>query len=431
MLYNDVCELTVPSFQPAAGSLIKRAGWNRRNKHVNWPDFPPQQTNRGSTPAPEEVVGRQEFIKRLWHTLERQSVLLTAQRRLGKSSILIVMESAPADGVLVFKRDIEDVRTSIEFVEHILDDIRRYLSVQGRVGEWFGALAKTLGGLEIGGKIKLPAGQSQHWKTHLEKVISDLTSHDERLIIFLWDEMPLMLDNIRQQSGEQAAMEMLDTLRALRQRHPRLRMVFTGSVGLHHVLGALRRAGHGNAPTNDMLFRDLPALARADAMGLAWSLLRGENLAVEQPETVIPLIADLMDCLPFYIHHVVGWLVDDGHAVTPQIVQEAVEALLLDAQDPCGFRNYQVRIKRHYLPEHQPLAFALLDLLAVVDRPLPFDELANQVRHRLAVEDEEVIREALYLLESDHYIALSRNGEYVFRFPIIARAWRMQRSLRP
>ena len=250
---------------------------------MQWSEFPPHRTNRGSTPAPDEIVGRQAFVALLWHKLERESVLLTAQRRLGKSSVLILVKAAPPDDTLVVKRDLENVRTPIEFVERILEDIMQHLSAQKRAGEWCRKRIKAMEGTEIRGVIKLPAAQEKHWKTHLEGTLSDLMRHESRRVVFLWDEIPLMLDNIRQQSGEQAAMDVLDTLRALRQTHSRLRMVFTGSVGLHHVLGALQRAGHGNAPTNDMLFVDLPSLSREDAMGLAWSLLRGEQLNVVEP----------------------------------------------------------------------------------------------------------------------------------------------------
>lgn len=181
---------------------------------MEWSDFSPRRTNRGSTPAPEEVVGREAFVAQLWQTLERQSILLTAQRRLGKSSVLIVMEAHPAEGSLVFKRDLENIRTPGEFVESVLEDINASLSTQKRAGEWFNALRNAIGGVEISGVMKLPPAQAQHWKTHLEKIIDDLMSNEERQVVFLWDEIPLMLDNISKQSGEQAAMEVLDTLRA-------------------------------------------------------------------------------------------------------------------------------------------------------------------------------------------------------------------------
>jgi hypothetical protein len=52
-------------------------------------------------------------------------------------------------------------------------------------------------------------------------------------VIFFWDELPWMLDNIRAGGdGDRVAMELLDTLRELRQAHPRLRMVFTGCASL-------------------------------------------------------------------------------------------------------------------------------------------------------------------------------------------------------
>lgn len=276
--------------------------------------------------------------------------------------------------------------------------------------------------------VKLPATQELNWKTHLEGIMSDLMSHESRRVVFLWDEIPLMLDNIRQQSSEQTAMDVLDTLRALRQKYSRLRMVFTGSVGLHHVLGALQAAGHGNASTNDMLFVDLPSLSREDAMGLAWSLLSGEKLNVVEPEIVVARIADSMDCLPFYIQHLVGRLADEDKTVTVAEVVKTVEGLMRDPHDPCGMRNYQSRIKKHYLPEHRPIAYALLDQLAVSKESVPFDDLFNRIKHKLSTEDEETVREVLYLLESDHYLLLGSDGGYSFRFPIIARAWQIQRG---
>ncbi len=64
-------------------------------------------------------------------------------------------------------------------------------------------------------------------------------------------------------------MELLDTLRALRQSHSHLRMVFTGTIGLHHRLHALKRSGYANDPTNDMDVVEVPPLAAADAQELA------------------------------------------------------------------------------------------------------------------------------------------------------------------
>jgi len=57
-----------------------------------------------------------------------------------------------------------------------------------------------------------------------------------------------MLASIRDRQNEKTAMEVLDFLRALRQTHSGLRMVITGSIGLHHVLSSLRDKNYGNSP---------------------------------------------------------------------------------------------------------------------------------------------------------------------------------------
>jgi hypothetical protein len=400
---------------------------------MDWPQYPPQRANPGGTLSPSQVIGRQPFIDGMWHALEIQSVLLTAERRLGKSSVLAVMESNPPEDALIVRRDLENVRTPLEFVERLLDDVRPSLTAQKRARERFDSLLARLGGIEVAGTIKLPLGQNMHWKTHLEAVMADLLSNEARQMIFLWDEMPWMLDNIRQQpaelSGELAAMEILDTLRALRQRHPKLRMVFTGSVGLHHVMGALQRAGHGNAATNDMLFLDLPALSREDAMGLAWSLLQGEGMPVQSPEIVVPAIVDTMNCLPFHIHHLVARLANRGQILTLNSIAETTTSLLTDPHDPCCMRDHETRIRRYYSAEDRPIALSLLDLLARAGQALSFTDLCNQLRHRQRKVDEETIRTVLYLLASDHYLRQNASGAYLFRFPLIAKAWTIRRGL--
>jgi hypothetical protein len=44
------------------------------------------RTNPGGGLAPEEVVGRDALIADLWDKLERHSVMMTAKRRMGRTS---------------------------------------------------------------------------------------------------------------------------------------------------------------------------------------------------------------------------------------------------------------------------------------------------------------------------------------------------------
>jgi hypothetical protein len=200
---------------------------------------------------------------------------------MGKTCIVKKMiAEAPHDKLPIY-HDLEGVRTPLEFAAIVFRDVESYLrlrnQIAGRARQWLAHLT----GMELGGIIKFPDTVADKWKELLIHTIEDLVEHLDRTVIFFWDEMPLMLYNIKQRSGEDAAMEMLDTLRSLRQMHSDLRMVFTGSVGLHNVITSLKRAGYANDPTNDMDTIDVPPLSPAAAQELVCQLLEGEGISAD------------------------------------------------------------------------------------------------------------------------------------------------------
>jgi len=46
------------------------------------------RANPGGQLSVSEVRGRDELVDRVWRSLERQSVLLTAERRMGKTTLM-------------------------------------------------------------------------------------------------------------------------------------------------------------------------------------------------------------------------------------------------------------------------------------------------------------------------------------------------------
>jgi len=250
------------------------------------------RANPGGQLAPQEVMGRDVLIDRLWRLLERQSLVLSAERRMGKTSIVKKMAAEPIPGVIPIYRDLEKVREPLEFVQYVFDDVESYLSKRKRAAQRARGLLSQLTGLEIAGVVKIPGTVAPHWKNILDRTIEDLAQNKDERIVFFWDEMPLMLYNIRRRGGEGQAAEILDTLRSLRQTYDNIRMVYTGSVGLHHVITRLRQEeSYVNDPTNDMGAIDVPPLERADAERLANQLLKGENLTVVDESVVAAAIA--------------------------------------------------------------------------------------------------------------------------------------------
>jgi hypothetical protein len=381
------------------------------------------KTNPGGALAPSEVVGRDHLIERLWSILERQSLVLTAERRMGKTSIIKKMAAEPQAGMRVFFRDLEALRTPLEFVDCVFQDVRAELSRRNRAMNRVREFMAQVGGAEFQG-LKLPQQVSSHWKTILTKTMEDLAEHQEGLLIFCWDEIPMMLDNIKRDQSEAVAMEVLDTLRSLRQMVPTVRMVFTGSIGLHHVITRLKEKGYANAPTNDMFTEDVSPLALEDACDLARELLIGEGIVVG--EGLGEAIAQSVDCFPYYIHHVVDALKWTTESRTVEQVDAIISANLCDDANRWDMAHYRERIDTYYSGLEQTLALGILDELAATDVPLLLRELLDRLNVQGVAQEPELVRKVLTLLGRDHYVVKQQDGSYCFKFSLIQRYWRLR-----
>jgi len=384
------------------------------------------RANPGGQIPPEEVVGRDELIRRIWRILERQSLVLQAERRMGKSCVIKKMTAFPRPGFLALYRDLEGVKTPLEFVETLFRDVERHLSRTGKMAGKARSLARKLQGVQLG-KVKFPEELAPDWKLLLEATLKDLVTQQEDKLVLFWDEIPYMLQNIQAHEGEAKAVDLLDNLRALRQSLPEIRMVFTGSIGLHHVLSSLRGGALSHAPTNDMYVLEVPPLEEADAAGLALALLEGEGIQCPDPRATALAVARGVDGVPFYIHHVVDRLGSLPGPVGPDQVEALIEENLTHPTDPWHMDHYRERLGTYY-GNREPLALEILDTLAVRPEGISFEELAGLLQAVQVPPDPEEIRAMLADLSRDHYVA-RKNGLYVFLFPMIRRWWRLARDL--
>jgi hypothetical protein len=321
--------------------------------------------------------------------------------------------------------------SATEFAMSVYKEIHEFLGLKGkgmrRAKEWFTAM----GGTEIGGLFKLPEKSGAHWKDILTRAIEDLINENDvngSRLLFLWDEMPFMLASIRDREGEQTAMEVLDLLRALRQTHARLRMVITGSIGLHHVLTSLKKKNYSNSPVNDMLAIDVPPLDDVDAIKLATQLIEGEALASPDIADAAAAIAHEADCFPFYIHHIVRALKIRALPANRENVAQVVASQLVDANDPWELLHYRERIPNYYQGDQQTVLL-LLDQLATQTSAASVNELLAMIKGASSFDDRERLLHVLSLMERDHYLKRDAEGRYQFRFPLISRWWKINRGL--
>jgi hypothetical protein len=238
-----------------------------------------------------------------------------------------------------------------------------------------------------------------------------------------------MLDKIKKQAGEKEAMDLLDTLRSLRQMSGSLRMVYTGSIGLHHVISSLRQAGYANTPLNDMKREEVPPLSVEAGGDLACRLMEGECIEAADPIKTGRNVAEAVDGIPYFIHHVVGQAARDERQLTPGGIDEIVLDGLTHSMDAWDMRHYRERLDLYFNRAENPVALKTLDIVAHTDEAVGFAELYNLLKAELTFEDEELVRQVLVLLKNDHYLDQDHDGRYAFKFPLIKRWWKLERGI--
>jgi uncharacterized protein len=387
--------------------------------------------NPGGILSLNDIVGREAVVAYLQSTLEQQSVLLVAERRTGKTHVLEKFKaSAPADWVVI-KRDIGAVRSAMEFVQYVMADLYPHLEAKTNFRNWLGSMGGQLGGTQIG-PVKLPNFAAKNWKQVLSDAVGHLDENkDITRLVFLWDELPWMLEIITQHNPQEA-MELLDTLRALRQQHAsKLRMVFTGSLGLHHVVRSLKEQGYNNTPVNDMLTIELEPLALEDATQLVRRLLIDSQLTVES-DTLYWHLAQAVDQIPFYIHHVVSALLKNPSVDKKPLDRQAIDAIvnkgISSSDNPWDLQHYEERTLAYYGKQRAP-SLVLLDLVASSDVAISINDAIKRAKAAFPDIEQQQWVELVRLLERDHYFKRSTEGALHFKFSVVRRWWLWHRNL--
>ena len=112
------------------------------------------RSNPGGQLAPADVLGRDKLIERLWRVLEGRSVILSAERRMGKTCLVKKMTAELPKEKLAVYHDLEQVHTTLEFAELLFRDVEEYLGTFHRSAEKVRQFLSHLEGAEVGKIIR-------------------------------------------------------------------------------------------------------------------------------------------------------------------------------------------------------------------------------------------------------------------------------------
>jgi hypothetical protein len=375
----------------------------------------------GGALAAEQVFGRESELAMLIRILRTDSVLLLAERRTGKTSLLtLFVANAPA-GWHVIKMSVEAIASPEEFARRLRDETAHLIPTDG-LGR-LNAVIDRLGIVQVAGIVLNQHNKPSTWQESIEIWRSELAKVEGQVVLIL-DELPYAIQEIASEVGPEFARHVLDVLRETRQNFP-IRFVLCGSIGLHHVIGDIRNSSW--SPVNDVSPITLGPLTEENGSILASALLFNEGIEVAvSTETIGALISRETGNIPYYIHVVIERLLRSNHRpITEVDVLSTVRRLLDDPEDPLQLRHFEARLGEYY-HENSTIARSILDTIAK-EKEIGFRDLRGKVSSMIEV-DETTLRKLLEELQRDHYLKRV-DAKFSFRLEIIRRAWKAMRYL--
>ncbi|MFN7936830.1 MAG: hypothetical protein U0R19_26150 [Bryobacteraceae bacterium] len=368
------------------------------------------------------------FIERL---NEGAHLLLTAPRRIGKTSLMKEASRVMADDFICLYVDLQKAETPADAIVDISIAAAEYKPAWNRIRDLFkNAIRETvetvkLRELSIVLRGALTAGS---WREKGDEILQILSEQDRPVALFL-DEVSILVNRVLRgpdfvitDQRKQEVDSLLSWIRAATIKHQgRIRFVVTGSIGLEPLV---RQAGL-SATLNTFTPFHLGPWSREVADGCLRALSHSYQIAIPQDALDV-----MLDRLGVYVPHHVQIYFDhvyqaarlSGHdSVSANFVAEVYMRSMLGTRGHVELSHMEERLKMVLGPKLDLLALDLLTEAAVVGK-LRRETAQQLAEYHFQQDWPKPLRDVLDILEHDGYLG-ERDGVYSFPSALLKDWW--------
>ena len=367
--------------------------------------------------------------------------LLTAQRRMGKTSLIReLLRRLTAEGHFetVFV-DLEDATTAADAVVEIGVESRHVHGAWDRIRSGFANVLRgideridTLSVAEV--RVKLRAGiDPGNWRQKGDAVCAALAKN-ERPVVLALDELPILVNRMLKDhhyrimpAGKRDVDEFLSWLRKIGQDHrDRLCLILSGSIGLEPILHQAGLSAHANIfspldlkPWNEKTALDCLA-ALAETCGRDLPLAAREEMCRRLRCLVPHHVQRFFDSLDESLR------LDGQRRASLDDVERVYTGEMLSIRGQADLDHYESRLKLVVGPDGYRAALALLTEAAVNDGVLQraaIDRYGEHFRVWAVTDDPVPINDVLRVLEHDGYLQPWGDDEYRFVSGLLEDWW--------
>ena len=360
--------------------------------------------------------------------LDGSNILISAPRRVGKTSILLDLYDNPIDDYIIVYVDTEALDNEEDFFRRLLEELfdldllEKYNHINRKTLEKLSDFANRIkkvnipvvGGLELA---------DQKEETSYDKLVQFLstTKLDENRILILVDEFPVTIENIHRTQGIDATKKFLQLNRTIRLNpkfNEKIQFIYTGSIGLVNVL---RRFGV-TEDINDLYEFFIDQLTQEDGVKFLDTILKEYGIRLSE-KVLAYTIATIEWRIPFYIQSFAREIrnlheVEKEKVLDESFIDQGLENVIDNVN--IYLDHYRSRLKRTFTEDQLKFVFKVLNEISNKDNidPSHLPEIAAEFN---VLKDYEYI---ISTLEYDGYIN-NQNEDSLYRFnsPIMKLWW--------
>ena len=364
--------------------------------------------------------------------------LLTAQRRMGKTSLvreLLRRLHEEGEFAWVFV-DLEAAMDPADAVAEMATQARRLQGIRRRMTSWLRNSVQDvrdnieeLGVSEL--RVRLRAGlDAGNWQRIGDQVFEALAANDRPVVLAI-DELPILVNRLLKGHEYRVTPERLAVtdgfmgwLRKCCQTYEgKVCLIISGSVGLEPVLSQARLSAHANVYTP----LDLRPWSHDVAVECLVALARGYGVCLPD-EIRREMCRRLRCCVPHHVQlffrHLYEHLVrDQRNEATLDDVECVYRRDLLSVRGQAGLVHYEERLRMVLGDKGYTEALSLLSE-AVVNAGLLTRRVIDLYRSEASSASEgDSVADVLYVLQHDGYLEECEGG-YAFVSGLLEDWWR-------
>jgi hypothetical protein len=364
---------------------------------------------------------------------EGAHILLVAQRRMGKTSLMAEAAERLGDKYVCLFVDLQGSRNGPDAIKEITVKVREYMNLWQRTKDLFGNVlvdyVEEVNAGELG--VKIRAGLSEaNWAGKGDELFKILSGSTKPVVLFM-DEVPILVNYLIKgeegkitSEGKRRADQFMSWLRKNSIEHQeKVRIVISGSIGLEPVL---RQAGL-SATVNNFVPFELKAWDEKTTKDCLAALANEYGIKFEQGATS-KIIEKLGSCIPHHVQMFFGHIYDkckrrNNMVCTIRDVEEVYNSEMLGVRGHAELTHYEERLERVLGTELTPFAFDMLTEAAIgrLDKQaiVAFQKEYTQSVTNVA----EAQKEILQVLEHDGYLKKTSDG-FVFESRLLKDWWK-------